>query len=62
MDDLAPAATERTTDDAGRTFAGNFPGRRKAAKKMPPTPSPQPVSDSDLREEPEAVHEIDVLA
>ena len=62
MDDMAPAATERLSDNAGRTSRDTFAARKKAAKKMPVAPvkneNPEPKAASQA----EPDHLIDVLA
>lgn len=64
MDDLAPAPTQRTFDDAGRVRDESFRARKKAVKKVPPAPSPEPdpevVPDPESETDPD--HQLDLLA
>jgi hypothetical protein len=64
MDDLAPAPALRTSDDGGRTPGENFAARKKAVKKVPPTPAKKPDPEPELapEPEPEADHQLDLLA
>jgi hypothetical protein len=62
MDDLAPAPAQRTSDDAGRTPGQNFAARKKAVKKVQELPVQKQDPDPDLAPEPDADHQIDVLA
>ena len=61
MGDLAPAPAQRTSDDGGRTREENFAARKKAVKKVPP-PAPKPEAEPELVPEPEADHQLDILA
>jgi len=64
MDDLAPAPAQRTFDGVGRSPEENFTARKKAAKKVPAAPAkredPEPEITPDA--DPEADHELDLLA
>ena len=70
MDDLAPAPAQRTSDDGGQRPEQNFPARKKAVKKVQPTPARTQDAEPDLAPEPEpepegepeADHQIDLLA
>ena len=62
MDDLAPAPTQRTSDEVGRTREMNFAARKKAMKKVQPTPAKQPDPEPELAPEPESEHQLDLLA
>ena len=62
MDDLAPAPAQRTSDNGGRTPEQNFAARKKAVKKVPPTPAPKQDPEPELAPEPESDHQLDVLA
>ena len=62
MDDLAPAPAQRPSDNGGRTLEGNLAARRKAVKKVEPTPAPKPDPEPDLAPEPDPDHQLDVLA
>ena len=64
MDDLAPAPALRTSNNGGRAREENFRARKKAAQKVSPTPAPkpEPEPDPELVPEPEADHQLDVLA
>jgi len=58
MDDLAPAAPQRTSDDGGRRPEEIFSARKKAPKK----PRPEPVKEQNTEPNPETDHNLDVLA
>jgi len=64
MDDLAPAPTQRTSDDGGRRET--FMARKKAVKKVQVAPAPKPETEPELtpeaEAEPEADHQLDLLA
>ena len=64
MDDLAPAPTQRSSDDARRTPETNFAARKKAMKKVPPAPAKKPEPEPELapEPEPESEHQLDLLA
>jgi hypothetical protein len=66
MDDLAPAPTQRTFDDVGRTPEGNFMARKKAMKKVQSAPAkkqdPDPEPAPEAEPEPELDHQLDLLA
>ncbi|MGA2983850.1 MAG: hypothetical protein ABSG32_08545 [Terriglobia bacterium] len=62
MDDLAPAPTQRTSDDGGRTLGQNLTARRKAVKKVQPVPAQKQDLEPDLAPEPDRAHHLDVLA
>jgi hypothetical protein len=66
MDDLAPAPTQRTYDDAGRVREESFRARKKAVKKALPAISPRPDPKAEAADEtdpaPEMDHELDLLA
>jgi hypothetical protein len=66
MDDLAPAPTQRTFDDVGRTPEENFTPRKKAVKKVQPAPAqkqvPGPEPAPEPESEPELDHQLDLLA
>jgi len=64
MDDLAPAPTQRTSDEIGRTREVNFAARKKAMKKVPPAPAKKPDPEPQLapEPEPELEHQLDLLA
>ena len=66
MDDLAAAPTQRTYDDAGRVRDESFQARKKAPKKSPPALTPSPGAPAKITPEPEAEpdanHELDLLA
>jgi len=62
MGDLAPAPAQRTSDDGGRTPEENFAARKKAVKKVQPPPAQEPEAEPELAPEPEADHQLDVLA
>ncbi len=61
MDDLAPAATQRTSDDGGRVREDRLAVRKKAAKKVPPPP-PKSPSKTEVAVDPAADHLLDILA
>ena len=58
MDDLAPAAAQRTSDDGGQKEL--FPARKKAPKKVRPESAREPDTQSHPNPEPD--HTLDVLA
>ena len=62
MDDLAPAPTQRTSDDGGRRE--NFTARKKAVKKVPAAPAKNQDPEPEIAPEPEPDmdHQLDVLA
>lgn len=62
MDDLAPAATERTSGDGGRVREEVLTARKKAAKKAPPAPPQTSQAQTVPAIEPGAEHELDILA
>ncbi len=62
MDDLAPAAAQRTSDDGGRVREESFTPRKKAGKKAVPAPEEKPASQPVPAIEPGAEHELDILA
>jgi hypothetical protein len=63
MDDLAPAPAQRTSDNGGRTPEQNFAARKKkAVKKVPPTPASKQDAEPEPAPEPESDHLLDVLA
>jgi len=65
MDDLAPAPTQRTSDEVGRTREVRFAARKKAMKKVQPTPAKKQDPESELApDEPESQpeHQLDLLA
>jgi hypothetical protein len=68
MDDLAPAPAQRTSDDGGRRLEQNFMARKKAVKKVQPTPAQKQDAEPDLAPEaepeadPESDHQLDLLA
>ncbi len=62
MDDLAPAAAQRTSDDGGRVREDRLAVRKKAAKKAPPAPPPKPPSPPEAAVDPAGDHLLDILA
>lgn len=60
MDDLAPAAVERTSEEVRRTPERNFVAPKKVAKKALGVPVQKPQPGLDPVPEPD--HQIDVLA
>lgn len=66
MDDMAPGPTQRTYDDVGRVRDENFGTRKRGAKKALPAPPASKESDPEIaaqpEPEPEANHELDLLA
>ena len=64
MDDLAPAPTQRTSDDGGRTPGQSFTARKKAVKKIQAAPAQKQDPEPDLAPElePGTDHQLDVLA
>jgi hypothetical protein len=62
MDDLAPAPTQWTSDDVGRTSEQGFAARKKASRKPPPVPAKKPELEPDVTPETESGHQLDLLA
>ena len=64
MDDLAPTPTQRTSAEVVRTREMKFAARKKAVKKVQPTPAKKPDPESELVPEPESQpeHQLDLLA
>jgi hypothetical protein len=62
MDDLAPAPTQRTSDEVGRTREVNFAARKKAMKKLQPVPAKKPEPEVAPEPDPESEHQLDLLA
>jgi hypothetical protein len=62
MDDMAPAPTQRTSDDVGQTREMSFAARKKATKKMKPAPVKNPSPEAENGPEPEPEHQVDLLA
>ncbi len=66
MDDFAAAPTQRAYEDGGRIRDESFRSRKKAAKKVTPSPTPPPGKDPEIASEPEPEvetnHELDLLA
>ena len=64
MDDLAPAPTQRTSDEVGRTRKVNFAARKKAMKKEHPMTAKKPDPEPELAPGPETEteHQLDLLA
>jgi hypothetical protein len=58
MDDLAPAAVQRTSNEGGRKPKEVFSPRKKAPKKTRPAPAKK--QDLEVKTEPD--HTLDVLA
>ncbi len=62
MDDLAPAAAQRASDDGGRVREDRLTARKKAGKKAPPAPEPEPQTQPEVPIEPAGDHLLDILA
>jgi len=62
MDDLAPAPTQRTSDDGGRNTRESFTARKKAVKKVQVAPAKSQDPEPEPTPEPERDHLLDVLA
>ena len=68
MGDLAPAPTQRTSDEGGRTSEQTMAQRRQTRRKPPlptgknPSARPEPKPDPDLELEQEPGHQLDLLA
>lgn len=62
MDDLAPAAAQRTSDESGRVRDDGLVPRKKAFKKAPPAPPEDSRQQPVPAVEPAAEHELDILA
>ena len=60
MDDLAPAPTQRTSDEGGPRPEQSLVPRKKVPRKAPPSPLPAKEPDPDPSTE--RSHELDVLA
>ena len=63
MDDMAPAPTQRTSDDGGQTREMSFAARnKKSAKKVKPVPAQDPGPEPEIGPESEPEHQVDLLA
>jgi hypothetical protein len=61
MDDLAPAPTQRTSDDGVWTPEQDLAARRKAVKKVQPASAQKQDPEPELAHEPDPDHQLDVL-
>lgn len=62
MDDLAPAPTQRSSDDRGQESRETFMARKKATKRATVAPVKNPNPEPQPKPDPEPDHFLDVLA